>query len=107
MCLTSRREQIEVCVEVLGRILQAQDPALLFHARKAELESGLEHPDDTVKLLTLTQVDIHMNKATLHVPLLDLLTCIDRHGYKIIHGYRNTKDIHFLRWAGWCRMERL
>ncbi|KAL2100187.1 hypothetical protein ACEWY4_004581 [Coilia grayii] len=53
---TTDKEQIEICVEVLGRILQAQDPALLFHARKTELESGLQHPDDTVKILTLTQM---------------------------------------------------
>ncbi|XP_063066936.1 26S proteasome non-ATPase regulatory subunit 5 isoform X2 [Engraulis encrasicolus] len=53
---TADKEQIEVCVEVLGRILQAQDPALLFHARKTELEGGLQHPDDTVKILTLTQM---------------------------------------------------
>ncbi|KAG5272950.1 hypothetical protein AALO_G00171070 [Alosa alosa] len=53
---TTDKEQIEICVEVLGRILQAQDPALLFHARKSALESGLQHPDDSVKILTLTQM---------------------------------------------------
>lgn len=50
------REQIEICVEILGRILDVLDPAQLAHNCKVELQSGLNHPDNSVKVLTLTQV---------------------------------------------------
>jgi len=50
------REQIEVCVEILSRVLQALDPVQLVQNYKTALQSGLNHPDDSVKVLTLTQV---------------------------------------------------
>ncbi|KAL7844861.1 hypothetical protein SRHO_G00234000 [Serrasalmus rhombeus] len=53
---TNDRQQIEVCVEILGRVLQVLDPAYLAQNCKAELQSGLSHPDDSVKVLALTQI---------------------------------------------------
>uniref|UniRef100_A0AAY4A5P8 26S proteasome non-ATPase regulatory subunit 5 n=1 Tax=Denticeps clupeoides TaxID=299321 RepID=A0AAY4A5P8_9TELE len=52
---TNDREQVQVCVDILGRVLQAQDPTHLYHIWKVELENGLQHPDDSVKVLTLAQ----------------------------------------------------
>ena len=45
-----------MCVEILGRVLQVLDPAYLAQNCKAELQGGLNHPDDSVKVLALTQV---------------------------------------------------
>lgn len=50
------REQIEVCVEILGHVLQTLEPVQLAQNYKTALHSGLNHPDDSVKILTLTQV---------------------------------------------------
>ncbi|XP_072518734.1 26S proteasome non-ATPase regulatory subunit 5 [Salminus brasiliensis] len=53
---TNDRQQVEVCVEILGRVLQVLDPAHLAQNCKSELQSGLNHPDDSVKVLALTQI---------------------------------------------------
>lgn len=45
-----------MCVEILGRVLEVFDPAHLARNCKAELQSGLTHPDNSVKVLALTQV---------------------------------------------------
>lgn len=50
------REQIEVCVDILERILMALSPVSLVQNYRAELQAGLTHPNDTVKILALTQV---------------------------------------------------
>lgn len=50
------REQIEVCVDILERILKALSPVCLVQNYRAELQAGLTHPNDTVKILALTQV---------------------------------------------------
>ncbi|KTF89787.1 hypothetical protein cypCar_00032657 [Cyprinus carpio] len=50
------REQIEVCVEILSRVLQALEPVQLSQNYKTALQSGLNHPNDSVKLLALTQM---------------------------------------------------
>lgn len=50
------REQIEVCVEILRRVLQVLDLAHLARNCRVELQSGLKHPDHSVKVLALTQV---------------------------------------------------
>uniref|UniRef100_W5L5Q2 26S proteasome non-ATPase regulatory subunit 5 n=1 Tax=Astyanax mexicanus TaxID=7994 RepID=W5L5Q2_ASTMX len=52
---TSDREQVKVCVEILGRVLQVLDPVQLAQNCKLELQSGLNHPDDSVKVLGLQQ----------------------------------------------------
>ncbi|KAK9954998.1 hypothetical protein ABG768_014906 [Culter alburnus] len=53
---TNDKEQIEVCVEILSRFLQALEPIQLAQNYKTALQSGLSHPDDSVKVLTLTQI---------------------------------------------------
>ncbi|KAI5096359.1 26S proteasome non-ATPase regulatory subunit 5, partial [Silurus meridionalis] len=53
---TNDKEQIDVCVEILGRVLEVLDPAHLAFTYKVELQSGLNHPNDSVKLLSLTQI---------------------------------------------------
>ncbi|XP_053333949.1 26S proteasome non-ATPase regulatory subunit 5 [Clarias gariepinus] len=53
---TNDKEQIEVCVEILRRILEILDPAHLARNCKIELQSGLNHPDNSVRVLALTQL---------------------------------------------------
>ncbi|XP_077050451.1 26S proteasome non-ATPase regulatory subunit 5 [Siphateles boraxobius] len=53
---TNDKEQIEVCVEILSRVLQALEPVQLVQNYKTALQNGLNHPDDSVKVLTLTQI---------------------------------------------------
>uniref|UniRef100_A0A8C1HFV5 26S proteasome non-ATPase regulatory subunit 5 n=1 Tax=Cyprinus carpio carpio TaxID=630221 RepID=A0A8C1HFV5_CYPCA len=53
---TNDKEQIEVCVEILSRVLQALEPIQLAQNYKTALQSGLNHPNDSVKLLALTQM---------------------------------------------------
>ncbi|XP_051961246.1 26S proteasome non-ATPase regulatory subunit 5-like [Xyrauchen texanus] len=53
---TNDIEQIEVCVEILNRVLQALEPIQLVQNYRAALQSGLNHPDDSVKVLTLAQI---------------------------------------------------
>lgn len=50
------REQVELCVDILERILMALSPVHLAQNYRAELHGGLTHPQDTVKILALTQV---------------------------------------------------
>ncbi|XP_027008764.2 26S proteasome non-ATPase regulatory subunit 5 isoform X1 [Tachysurus fulvidraco] len=56
MLNTNDKEQIEVCVEILGRVLEVLDPVQLARDCKTELQSGLNHPDNSVKVLALTQI---------------------------------------------------
>ncbi|KAJ8286571.1 hypothetical protein GJAV_G00040690 [Gymnothorax javanicus] len=53
---TNDREQTELCVAILGRILQALNPLYLAQSCRAELQGGLNHPDDSVKILAMSQV---------------------------------------------------
>lgn len=50
------REQVELCVDILERILVALSPVCVVQNYRAELQAGLGHPQDTVKVLALTQV---------------------------------------------------
>lgn len=50
------REQVELCVEILERILLALSPVSLAQNYRVELQGGLTHPNETVKILALTQV---------------------------------------------------
>ncbi|KAJ7986800.1 hypothetical protein DPEC_G00332140 [Dallia pectoralis] len=52
----NNKEQIELCVDILGRILLALSPVHLAQNCRMELQAGLKHPDDAVKILSLTQV---------------------------------------------------
>lgn len=50
------REQVELCVDILDRILMALSPVSLVQNYRSELQAGLAHPSDTVRILALTQV---------------------------------------------------
>lgn len=50
------REQVELCVDILERILMALTPEHLAQNYLVELQAGLNHPNETVKILALTQV---------------------------------------------------
>uniref|UniRef100_A0A8C3CEZ7 26S proteasome non-ATPase regulatory subunit 5 n=1 Tax=Cairina moschata TaxID=8855 RepID=A0A8C3CEZ7_CAIMO len=50
------REQVSTCVSILERLLQALDPLYVIQNLKEELQKGLFHPDDSVKILTISQI---------------------------------------------------
>lgn len=50
------REQVELCVDILERILMALSPVHLAQNYRAELQGGLTHPKEIVKTLALAQV---------------------------------------------------
>ncbi|KAH0615519.1 hypothetical protein JD844_004878 [Phrynosoma platyrhinos] len=49
-------EQISLCVSILERFLQVMDPLYVIQHFGEELQKGLFHPDDSVKILTISQV---------------------------------------------------
>uniref|UniRef100_A0A3Q3VT44 26S proteasome non-ATPase regulatory subunit 5 n=1 Tax=Mola mola TaxID=94237 RepID=A0A3Q3VT44_MOLML len=53
---SNQREQVELCVDILERILMALSPVCLVQNYKMELHAGLTHPNETVKILALTQI---------------------------------------------------
>ncbi|XP_064420395.1 26S proteasome non-ATPase regulatory subunit 5 [Latimeria chalumnae] len=53
---TNDREQINLCVSILDRFLQALEPMYLAQNFREELQRGLFHPDDSVKTLAISQV---------------------------------------------------
>lgn len=73
------REQIEVCVEILSHVLQALAPVQLAQNYKTALHSGLNHPDDSVKILTLTQVSGSNQHVILSLSsFISLFCCVLR-----------------------------
>uniref|UniRef100_A0A673MBA6 26S proteasome non-ATPase regulatory subunit 5 n=1 Tax=Sinocyclocheilus rhinocerous TaxID=307959 RepID=A0A673MBA6_9TELE len=70
---TNDKEQIEVCVEILSRVLQALEPNQLAQNYKTALQSGLNHPNDSVKVLTLTQAIAALSKLSNTKAGLDVL----------------------------------
>ncbi|XP_006265810.2 26S proteasome non-ATPase regulatory subunit 5 [Alligator mississippiensis] len=52
----NEREQVSLCVSILERFLQALDPPDVIRDFRGELQEGLFHPDDAVKILTISQV---------------------------------------------------
>ncbi|XP_073455665.1 26S proteasome non-ATPase regulatory subunit 5 isoform X2 [Aquarana catesbeiana] len=50
------REQVNLCVAILERFLQALEPIHIAQTYKEDLQRGLYHPDDSVKLLSISQV---------------------------------------------------
>ncbi|XP_054460616.1 26S proteasome non-ATPase regulatory subunit 5 [Anoplopoma fimbria] len=50
------REQVELCVEILERILMALSPVSLAQNYRVELQGGLTHPNETVKILAVKQI---------------------------------------------------
>ncbi|CAK6976066.1 S proteasome non-ATPase regulatory subunit 5 [Scomber scombrus] len=53
---SNEREQVELCVDILERILMALSPLHLAQNYRAELQGGLTHPEEIVKILALTQI---------------------------------------------------
>ncbi|OXB67099.1 hypothetical protein ASZ78_005672 [Callipepla squamata] len=53
---SSERERLSACVAVLERLLQALDPLYVIQNLREELRKGLFHPDDSVKILSMSQV---------------------------------------------------
>ncbi|XP_072285447.1 26S proteasome non-ATPase regulatory subunit 5 [Pyxicephalus adspersus] len=53
---SSNREQVDLCVAILERFLQALEPIHIAQSYKEDLQRGLYHPDDSVKLLAISQV---------------------------------------------------
>ncbi|KAM4532309.1 26S proteasome non-ATPase regulatory subunit 5 [Fundulus diaphanus] len=49
-------EQVDLCVDILERILIALSPLHLVQNYREKLQEGLSHPNDTVKILALTQI---------------------------------------------------
>lgn len=47
---------MELCVDILERILMAMSPVHVVQNYRVELQGGLTHPNDTVKILALAQV---------------------------------------------------
>ncbi|XP_048415037.1 26S proteasome non-ATPase regulatory subunit 5 [Stegostoma tigrinum] len=50
------REQIDTSVAILDRLLQALDPVYLAENFRVELQKGLQHSDDNVKILAMSQI---------------------------------------------------
>ncbi|XP_020490293.1 26S proteasome non-ATPase regulatory subunit 5 [Labrus bergylta] len=53
---SDNREQVELCVDILERILLALSPLTLAQNYRVELRGGLTHPNETVKILALSQI---------------------------------------------------
>ncbi|NWZ71347.1 PSMD5 ATPase, partial [Acrocephalus arundinaceus] len=77
------REQVSTCVSILERLLQALDPLYIIQNLREELQKGLLHPDDSVKILTMSQVgriveDSAAVTEILHSPelLRQIINCI-------------------------------
>ncbi|MGH0165445.1 UNVERIFIED_CONTAM: hypothetical protein FKN15_049073 [Acipenser sinensis] len=77
------REQIELCVAILGRILQVLEPVHLAQNFREELQRGLNHPSDSVKTLALDQIrrmvehsEAVTEIANSHEVLKQVLQCI-------------------------------
>ncbi|NXA49812.1 PSMD5 ATPase, partial [Nothocercus julius] len=50
------QEQVSACVAILERLLQALEPPHLVRHLREELQKGLVHPDDSVKILAISQI---------------------------------------------------
>ncbi|XP_069025467.1 26S proteasome non-ATPase regulatory subunit 5 [Embiotoca jacksoni] len=53
---SNEREQVELCVDILERILMALSPVNVVQNYRVELQGGLTHPKETVKILALMQI---------------------------------------------------
>lgn len=60
---------------ILERILLALGPVTLAQSYRAELQGGLTHPNDTVKILALTQVGCRHTARKYIVLLLNCSPC--------------------------------
>ncbi|KAM9338574.1 LOW QUALITY PROTEIN: 26S proteasome non-ATPase regulatory subunit 5 [Symphorus nematophorus] len=75
----NQREQVELCVDILERILMALSPVFLAQNYRVELQGGLTHPNETVKILALTQIGRiveHPDAATEILNNCDILRAV-------------------------------
>ncbi|XP_029300611.1 LOW QUALITY PROTEIN: 26S proteasome non-ATPase regulatory subunit 5 [Cottoperca gobio] len=75
------REQVDLCVVILERILMSLGPVALAQSYRVELQGGLTHPNETVKILALTQIGRiveHPDAATEILNNHDLLGAVIR-----------------------------
>lgn len=68
------REQVELCVDILERVLTALSPVCLAQNYRAELQAGLTHPSDAVKILALTEVRVTLKRPHFSSQTTDFLT---------------------------------
>ncbi|XP_040043522.1 26S proteasome non-ATPase regulatory subunit 5 [Gasterosteus aculeatus] len=68
---SNEREQVELCVEILERILLALSPVSLAQNYRVELQGGLTHPNETVKILALTQIGRILEHPDAATEILD------------------------------------
>uniref|UniRef100_A0A452RP26 26S proteasome non-ATPase regulatory subunit 5 n=1 Tax=Ursus americanus TaxID=9643 RepID=A0A452RP26_URSAM len=61
----NHREQTTLCVSILERLLQAMEPVHVARNLGADLQRGLTHPDDSVKILTLSQAIKSLSRISL------------------------------------------
>ncbi|XP_048368045.1 26S proteasome non-ATPase regulatory subunit 5 [Sphaerodactylus townsendi] len=76
-------QQISACIAILDRLLQAMDPLYVIRNFGEQLQKGLYHHDDLVKILTISQVgriaeDQLAVKEILNMPelLRQIIYCI-------------------------------
>ncbi|NXO28216.1 PSMD5 ATPase, partial [Cisticola juncidis] len=81
--LRPAREQVSTCVSILERLLQALEPLYVIQNLREELRKGLAHPEDSVKILSMSQVgriveDSAAVTEILHSPelLREIINCI-------------------------------
>nr|XP_040142154.1 26S proteasome non-ATPase regulatory subunit 5 isoform X2 [Ictidomys tridecemlineatus] len=60
----NHREQTTLCVSILERLLQAVEPVHVARNLKVDLQRGLNHPDDSVKILTLSQLIVEISSVS-------------------------------------------
>uniref|UniRef100_A0A9L0S3P3 26S proteasome non-ATPase regulatory subunit 5 n=1 Tax=Equus caballus TaxID=9796 RepID=A0A9L0S3P3_HORSE len=61
----NHREQTALCVSILERLLQAVEPVHVARNLKGDLQRGLTHPSDSVKILTLSQAIKSLSRISL------------------------------------------
>lgn len=54
-------------MEILERILLALSPVSLAQNYRVELQGGLTHPNETVKILAVTQVGCSLTRTHMHI----------------------------------------
>lgn len=77
------REQVELCVDILERILAALSPLCVVQNYRAELQAGLTHPNETVKILALTQVILHIQYTQPSIALKPLTSCFPPPSFRL------------------------
>lgn len=71
---------MSTCVSILERLLQALDTLYVIQNLREELQKGLVHPDDSVKILTMSQVQGFLQEEGTEIsvtlrPLLPASIC--------------------------------